>query len=424
VDFKKHEHGSFTILEKTAWICLIKDHASRPNATEVELFVNGKNCARKILDNIEVAPLSFQLGKDIPPSSATKPTVNVEQNKTSNHTPYVNPTGRRWKRHIILFGAIMVIAATVASVIVYIVKNTTTESEANTAPSTTAPASTSPSSPITTAPVNNSTRRPTHRPNQEALVTPVQRPTRAPTQQPTETPTHQPTEKQTKKPTVPPTWQPSSAPSSQPSESSFSCFVDLDELSSSLGEYVNGNSSIVSKYGDVSSWCVGEITDFSYLFIDANAKEFNQSISSWNVSQAASMQGMFLGASKFSQDISSWDVSSVTVMDEMFMHAQSFNQDISSWDVSKVKHIGGMFLGASKFNQDISSWDVSKVIGNSDDTGFSEMFRDATEFNQNLCAWKNIVNCSTSMYYMFENTSCPNQNTPVCRVGPFCHTCN
>ena len=35
-----------------------------------------------------------------------------------------------------------------------------------------------------------------------------------------------------------------------------------------------------------------------------------------------------------------------------------FNQDISSWDVSNVTDMRGMFERSS-FNQDISSWDVS-----------------------------------------------------------------
>jgi surface protein len=44
----------------------------------------------------------------------------------------------------------------------------------------------------------------------------------------------------------------------------------------------------------------------------------------------------------FNQDISSWDVSNVTNMNYMFASGSSFNQDISSWDVSNVTN---MFLG-------------------------------------------------------------------------------
>ena len=47
------------------------------------------------------------------------------------------------------------------------------------------------------------------------------------------------------------------------------------------------------------------------------------------------MQRMFFGAKEFNQDISNWDVSNVTNMSFMFADAISFNQDIGNWDVSK-----------------------------------------------------------------------------------------
>ena len=61
----------------------------------------------------------------------------------------------------------------------------------------------------------------------------------------------------------------------------------------------------------------------------------------------------------FNEDISTWDVSSVRNMRSMFNNANSFNQDISYWDVSAVQDIGFMFAGTDSFNQDIGNWDVS-----------------------------------------------------------------
>ena len=64
------------------------------------------------------------------------------------------------------------------------------------------------------------------------------------------------------------------------------------------------------------------------------------------------MYGMFL-ESNFNQDISSWDVSKVTNMTLMFEYATSFNQDLSSWDVNGVK-------GCRDFSHGNSAWALPK----------------------------------------------------------------
>ena len=134
---------------------------------------------------------------------------------------------------------------------------------------------------------------------------------------------------------------------------------------------------------DISSWDVSNVTNMNAMFFYS---QFNQDISSWNVSNVTNMSGMF-NDSQFNQDISSWNVSNVTDMSSMFNDSQ-FNQDISSWDVSKVTKMSGMFRD-SKFNQDISSWNVSNV------TNMSYMFIDSSQFNQNLSIWNvtNVTSC-------------------------------
>ena len=60
----------------------------------------------------------------------------------------------------------------------------------------------------------------------------------------------------------------------------------------------------------------------------------------------------------------------ITNMSELFVGQYDFNQDISSWDVSNVSNMNAMFgkyLGENEnpkyylFNQDISNWDVKRV---------------------------------------------------------------
>lgn len=50
---------------------------------------------------------------------------------------------------------------------------------------------------------------------------------------------------------------------------------------------------------------------------------------------------MFMG-SNFNQNISSWDVSGATDMSDMFSYSE-FNQDIGNWDVSNVTNMASMF---------------------------------------------------------------------------------
>ena len=151
---------------------------------------------------------------------------------------------------------------------------------------------------------------------------------------------------------------------------------------------------------DISSWDVSQVTDMQWMF--SYATSFNQDIGDWDVSNVSYMGGMFEGASSFNQDIGSWDVSHVTNMSYMFFSASVFNQDIGSWDVSQVTDMQWMFRYATSFNQDIGSWDVSQV------TDMQSMFRYATSFNQDIGSWD--VSHVTNMSWMFSGASSFNQD--------------
>ena len=133
------------------------------------------------------------------------------------------------------------------------------------------------------------------------------------------------------------------------------------------------------------------------------AFNFNQNISSWNVSKVTSISSMFLRAYNFDQDISGWDVSSVTNMQLAFYKAENFNQDISSWDTSSVTEMAYMFREAASFNQDISGWDVSSV------TDMASMFYFAVALSDdNKCAIHNSFDFNTNWPYDWES-ACPFQ---------------
>ena len=146
-----------------------------------------------------------------------------------------------------------------------------------------------------------------------------------------------------------------------------------------------------SAFNQPLNWDVSSVTNFQYTF--GMCEDFDQDISSWDVSKGTNFGGMFSGGSSttttFNQDISSWDVSSATRMNGMFMSNTAFDQDISAWDVSLVSIFHSMFKN-SPFNQDISCWDTSSA------TLFTNMFKDSS-MSKTLC-WDTGSATTTDMF--------------------------
>jgi len=160
----------------------------------------------------------------------------------------------------------------------------------------------------------------------------------------------------------------------------------------------SGLKQMIDNNADVTSICISKVTNMSQFFYQNN--EFNQDVSSWDVSNVTSMFRMF-EKSAFDQDISSWDVSNVTNMSRMF-EKSTFNQDISNWDVSNVTNMYGMFKGNLAYNQPLESWNVSSV------NKMGRMF-EGSAFNQPINNWD--VSSVNEMWYMFFNAS--NFNQPI-----------
>ena len=138
--------------------------------------------------------------------------------------------------------------------------------------------------------------------------------------------------------------------------------INRDDMLIAIKELKEGrpmSEIMLNKYGNISDWDTGLVTDMRNMFYNAFA--FNSDISGWDVSNVQNMSRMFCDAHMFNSDISGWDVSNVINMSTMFGCTNVFNSDISEWDVSNVINMSTMFSNAHVFNSDISGWDVSNV---------------------------------------------------------------
>ena len=112
-------------------------------------------------------------------------------------------------------------------------------------------------------------------------------------------------------------------------------FESNKELKDAVKLWNTNKEECIKKYGHISDWDTGLVTDMSHLF------EY---------------------MSDFNQDISGWDTGNVTNMRRMFDNAVSFNQDISGWDTNKVVNRQAIFYENIKFRPDLSSCDISNII--------------------------------------------------------------
>ena len=131
---------------------------------------------------------------------------------------------------------------------------------------------------------------------------------------------------------------------------------------------------------DISKWDVSRVKNMSEMFFGAT--RFNSNLSEWNTANVRYMISMFEGASLFNQDISSWNVEGVWSMERMFCNAISFNSELNDWNIKGVENLKNMFCRAKSFNQDLSKWDTKRAHR------MTEMFMEAEVFNQDISMWK------------------------------------
>ena len=156
--------------------------------------------------------------------------------------------------------------------------------------------------------------------------------------------------------------------------------------------------------GNLNTWDVSTVTDFSAAFYDSPL--FNAPLSAWDVSSATNLGSMFGYATAFNQDISSWKdkVANVTIANNMFVVASSFNngnQDMPDFNWASCTTFDGMFNQADAFNAVVTDWQFStdplvNIV-------MKNMFINADVFNQDVSSWN--FERVQSVESMFARTS-------------------
>ena len=156
--------------------------------------------------------------------------------------------------------------------------------------------------------------------------------------------------------------------------------------------------------GNITTWNVGNVLSFISFLNNWRVQSgtFNQDLSSWNVSSAINMQGMFSYQSSFNQDITSWNVSSVTNMSVMFAYS-GLNQPIGTWNVSNVTDINQMFE-KSAFDQSLSAWNTSNV------TNMGRIFNNISKVRNNIDVSGWDVSQVTSLFFFANGTTLSTAN--------------
>ena len=98
----------------------------------------------------------------------------------------------------------------------------------------------------------------------------------------------------------------------------------------------------------------------------------------------------------------------------MFEGATNYNQDVSTFDVSTVTNFSASFKGASNFNQNLGSWDISSATNMTnmlDNTDLS-----IANYSDTLIGWNNLQNTPSNIT-LGASTSTYNDDGEVARTN-------
>ena len=193
------------------------------------------------------------------------------------------------------------------------------------------------------------------------------------------------------------------------------------------GSSIFNNGSPTNDGGKPLTWSAGtgtsNVTDMNYML---QSTQFNQTISSWNVSKVIYMNGMFQNTPFNNGAVGNvggkpltWTAGTGTSLlenTEVMFANNAFNQDISSWNVSSMRNMGLMFLSNSVFNNGSTTNDQLHPLtwaagtGTSLVTTMDRMFTGCSAFNQNITGWN--VNSVANMSSMFDSATIFDQTIP------------
>lgn len=202
---------------------------------------------------------------------------------------------------------------------------------------------------------------------------------------------------------------------------------------------------------NLNNWDTSKVVDMTSMF---KLSGFNCPMAGWSFGPKALLSSMFEGTLNFNQDISTWDVSNVLQTDRMFKAAAKYDMDmedmafttcvnfyemfrdsvfagsvkgwtfspvagitldsafesatfflgdgVETWDVKNVSNFGDLFRACINFNADVSKWDVS--FG----SNFDGMFAQTNIFNADISKWN--VSLAKTMNGMFNQATAFNQD--------------
>jgi surface protein len=194
------------------------------------------------------------------------------------------------------------------------------------------------------------------------------------------------------------------------------CPTTKAELQTAVNVWCFYNHNALKEYGDIGTWDVSNMTDFSYLFKCNCSKEsyfclcgkqyFNDNINDWDVSNATTFKHMFWKCKTYNQPLNKWKTNNATNMCCMFAACTKFNQDITNWNVSNVTYMKGMFIRCCAFHQEIGIWNLHS------DVEVYCMFGNCGICEISLSDW--IVKNDTHMFYKCQ---IDDENRPKIRMN-------